>query len=58
MKSIRDVSIQAEQILGERSMISRLGTENLSEFSLFGEGQRDVSLQMDEMKEMVDMSVG
>lgn len=56
MKSLRDVSIQAEQLLGERSRISRFDTENFSNISIFQ--KNDVSLQMDYVKQVVDMSVG
>ena len=38
-------------------MISRLGTERLSDFSMFGRAH-DISIQMDEERQMVDMSVG
>lgn len=48
MKSLRDVSIQAEQLLGERSRISRFDTENFSNISIFQ--KNDVSLQMDYVK--------
>lgn len=58
LKSLRDMSIQADQLLGERSFISRLGTERISDLSLEMFHKHDVSLQFDEKREMVDMSVG
>jgi hypothetical protein len=54
-KSWRDISIQAESILGERSLISRLNTETISELSLFD--RHDVSIQMDPVRDVQDVSV-
>lgn len=59
LKSLRDISVQAEQLLGERSFISRLGTEPISDLNMSMFHKNDVSLQFDERKkEMIDMSVG
>ena len=53
--SMRDISIQAESILGERSLISRLNTEEISNFSMFD--KQDMSVQMNAEKSVQDVSV-
>ena len=55
MRSIREVAVQAEHILGDRSGIRHLDSEAISDLSLFE--HQDVSVQMDMPPDLRDASV-